>query len=438
MTNETQSSANDAANEGANDGPNDGTAHITPGARYIELDALRGFAVMGILVMNIIGFALPGNAYMDPTVSGGDSGADLLSWFVGFIFIDGKMRGLFSLLFGASMFLVVTLAEAKGQSAFKTHYSRMFWLALFGLIHFFFLWWGDILFLYAAIGCLAYPFRHAAAQSLIKWALGIYAAGFLIWSVLMGSLFLLQVLATDQHADAQVLASYQEMLDGFGFTASAVAKDLAVYGGSYTDIANHKLRTMAFQPIAMVFQSAFETLPLMMLGMAMMKNGFLMGTMPRAVYRKWALWTILPGTLISTLIGLAAYYSGFDPIILVNANLAWTLVPRMMMTIGYAALLVVLIQQYSHSSFIRRVASAGRVAFTNYLGTSVIMCSIFYGWGLGLYGEFGRAQLWLFIIGIWAIMLLWSQPWLIRNRYGPMEWLWRTLARGQVQPMTLR
>jgi uncharacterized protein len=336
------------------------------------------------------------------------------------------------------MFLVVTLAEAKGQSAFKTHYSRMFWLALFGLIHFFFLWWGDILFLYAAIGCLAYPFRHAAAPSLIKWALGIYAAGFLIWSVLMGSLFLLQVMTSAPDADAQVLASYQEMLDGFGFTTSAVAKDLAVYGGSYTDIANHKLRTMAFQPIAMVFQSAFETLPLMMLGMAMMKNGFLLGKMPRAAYRRWALWTILPGAIIYTLIGLTAYYSGFDPIILVNANLAWTLVPRMMMTIGYAALLVVLIQQYSHSGFIRRVASAGRAAFTNYLGTSVIMCSIFYGWGLGLYGEFGRAQLWLFIIGVWAIMLLWSQPWLIRNRYGPLEWLWRTLARGQVQPMRLR
>jgi uncharacterized protein len=420
------------------DNMQNGAEHITPGARYLELDALRGFAVMGILVMNILGFALPGSATFNPMVSGGDGSADILSWFFSFIFVDGKMRGLFSLLFGASMFLVITLAEAKGQSPAKTHFSRMFWLGIFGLLHFYFLWWGDILFLYAAIGCIAYLFRGAPAASLIKWALGIYSFAVIIWCLLMGSLFLLKIMADAPDADAQVLASYQEMLDGFGFTAAAAAKDVAVYSGSYADIANHKLRTMAFQPIAMVFQVGFETLPLMMLGMAMMKNGFLLGKMPREVYRKWALWTILPGTIVTAAIALSAYYSGFDAIILVNANLAWALVPRLMMTIGYTALLLMLIQSYSHSALVRRVAATGRAAFTNYLGTSVIMCAIFYGWGLGLYAEFDRVQLWLFVIGMWALMLFWSQPWLMRNRYGPLEWLWRSLSRGKAQPMTLR
>jgi uncharacterized protein len=411
---------------------------IVPGARYIELDALRGFAVMGILAMNIVGFALPGNAYMNPDMAGGSTGADLLSWFFGFIFIDGKMRGLFSLLFGASLFLVTSLAEAKGQSPAKTHYSRMFWLGFFGLIHFFFLWFGDILFLYAAIGSIAYLFRNSTAESLIKKAVAIYVGGFVMWAFLMATIFVFQSQVEIPGADIAMVEAYQEMLDGMGFTSAAIAKDVALYQSGFVDIANHKLTTMTFQPLYSIFQAGLETLPFMMLGIAMMKNGFFLGKLSHEAYRKWALWMILTGTILSTALALLAYYSEFEPVLLINITIAWTLPTRMMMTIGYAALLIVLIQQYSHHWLIRRVAAAGRAAFTNYLGTSVIMCAIFYGWGFGLYGEINRSMLWLFVIGMWCVMLLWSQPWLMRNRYGPLEWLWRTLSRGQVQPLAIR
>ncbi|MFN2258969.1 MAG: DUF418 domain-containing protein, partial [Parasphingopyxis sp.] len=76
-----------------------------------------------------------------------------------------------------------------------------------------------------------------------------------------------------------------------------------------------------------------------------------------------------------------------------------------------------------------------RAAFTNYLGTSIVMTTIFYGYGLGLYGEVGRIELYLFVLGAWALMLLWSKPWLDRFRFGPLEWLWRSLARMELQPM---
>ena len=101
-------------------------------SRYITLDAMRGFAVMGILAMNIIGFAMPEWAYITPAAYGGDSAADRIAWAFSFVLIDGKMRGLFSLLFGASMMLVIDRATAKGESATRVHYSRMIWLALFG------------------------------------------------------------------------------------------------------------------------------------------------------------------------------------------------------------------------------------------------------------------------------------------------------------------
>ena len=84
---------------------------------------------------------------------------------------------------------------------------------------------------------------------------------------------------------------------------------------------------------------------------------------------------------------------------------------------------------------VSRVAAAGRMAFSNYLGTSIAMTTIFYGYGLGLFGDVGRWALYLVCIGMWAVMLLWSKPWLDRFRYGPLEWLWRSLARGKLQPM---
>ena len=82
-----------------------------------------------------------------------------------------------------------------------------------------------------------------------------------------------------------------------------------------------------------------------------------------------------------------------------------------------------------------RLAAAGRMAFTNYLATSIVMTTIFYGYGLGLFGSVGRLPLYLFCFGMWAAMLLWSKPWLERYHYGPLEWLWRSLSRWRVQPM---
>ena len=103
------------------------------------------------------------------------------------------------------------------------------------------------------------------------------------------------------------------------------------------------------------------------------------------------------------------------------------------MIVAVAALIIVLTDQ--GGKLVERIAATGRAAFTNYLGTSILMTWLFYGWGLGLFGELSRAQLWLVVIAMWAIMLAWSKPWLDRFEYGPLEWLWRSLSRGSLQPM---
>jgi uncharacterized protein len=400
--------------------------------RLVTLDALRGFAVMGILAMNIVGFAMPSWAYFSP-IAYHDSAADRLSWAVSFVLIDGKMRGLFSLLFGASMMLIASTAEAKGQSAARVHYTRIGWLALFGLAHYFLLWFGDILFLYACVGAIAFLMHYWQPARLIKWALIFYAAGFLFWTAQFGGMQLLQWAALQPGAAPDMVASYQEMLASPDMDFSPV-QELAVHRGGWTGIVSEKL-ALWWHPLDVVFQNITETLPLMMLGMAFMKTGFLSGERPDADYRRMIRGLFWPGLLLSLALLTWAWSSGFDPVAMVAIFLGWSLIPRLMLTIAYAALLVLIIRRLAGHALLDRIAAAGRAAFSNYLGTTIVMTTLFYGYGLGLYGHVGRASLWLFVIGAWAVMLLWSKPWLERFQYGPLEWLWRSLARGQLQPM---
>ena len=401
--------------------------------RHISLDAMRGFAVMGILAMNIIGFAMPEWAYVSPAAYGTGTLADQIAWAFSFIFIDGKMRGLFSLLFGASMMLIIDRATAKGESPAQVHYRRMAWLAMFGIAHYFFIWAGDILFLYAIIGMIAFRFRNWPPARLIKVALIIFAVGLAIWGIQFGGLQVFQYFATQPDASADTARQFREMMASTDL-AFDIAPDLALHRGSYAAITMSKLDDWA-EPLLLVVQSASETLPLMMIGMAMQKSGFLTGDWGAADYRRWAMRMLPAGLLLTLVLAVWMVAVDFDRIAVLAVFYFWGGVPRMMLTIGYAALLIMLIDRYRNHMMLARVAAAGRAAFSNYLGTSIVMTTIFYGYGFGLFGNVGRAGLWLFVLGAWAVMLLWSKPWLMKFHYGPLEWLWRSLARGKMQPM---
>lgn len=400
--------------------------------RLITLDALRGFAVMSILAMNIVAFAMPEMAYVSPKAYGGETAADLAAWALGFILFDGKMRGLFSILFGASMLLIIDRADASDQNPGSVHYRRMAWLAIFGLCHYFFIWWGDILFLYAAVGCIAFRFRAWDARRLIKWAIGLFTLGVVVTSLFFGAQLVVGNAADNPaspmaEAGREVRAEYAK-IDG------EVREELALYRGPYLPILGSRLDT-AINPFIGVLMTILETLPLMMLGMALFRNGFLTGAWTAADYRQTALRWLPPGVLLTLLVGWIQWRAGFDYLVAVNAFMAWAGPGRLMMTIAYAALLVLLIKAAAGAPWLARVAATGRMAFSNYLGTSIVMTTIFYGYGLGLFGSVDRWTLYLFCIGMWAVMLLWSKPWLERFRYGPLEWLWRSLARGRLQAM---
>jgi uncharacterized protein len=404
----------------------------TDGARLMTLDAMRGFAVMGILAMNIIAFAMPEMAYVSPRAYGGETSSDIAAWAFGFILFDGKMRGLFSILFGASMLLIIDRAAASGQNPRSVHYRRMAWLAVFGLCHFYFIWWGDILFLYAAIGCLAFRFRDWEAKRLVKRALWLFAVGVVLTSLFFGAQLAVAGAAGDP--SSPMAEAGQSLREEYAAIDDEVADELALFRGPYLPILQDRLDNAA-DPLVMVLMSFFETLPLMMLGMALYRNGFLTGSWSSGEYRRMAMRWLPPGIALTLLVAWIQWRADFDYIVAINAFLAWAAPGRLMMTMGYAALLILLVRTAANSAWLARVAAAGRAAFTNYLGTSIVMTTVFYGYGLGLFGEVGRWSLYLVCIAMWALMLLWSKPWLDRFQYGPLEWLWRSLARGQLQPM---
>jgi uncharacterized protein len=402
--------------------------------RILTLDIVRGVAVMGILAMNIVAFAMPIQAYMNPFAYGTQTVVDLAVFAFNFVFIDGKMRGLFSFMFGASMLLVIELALAKGQSARSVTFRRQLWLLVFGMIHFYLIWFGDILIGYALIGMAAWFFRNKSVRTLI-------AIGAVLLAVQLG---LMGVFASMVHSLAPEVAAgtasaeQLEMWEGFTRDFAVPSEErlseiMALHLGPWTGIVHQQVTEHLVAPFVFTFLLGWETLGYMLFGMAALKSGFFAGAWTDRAYVRVA--------LIGFAISIPAYAvllalhfgDGFSPEGIWTWTMAATVPVRPVMVLAYAALIILLTR--NGGWLVDRIAAAGRAAFTNYLGTSIIMTFVFYGWGLGLFGALGRAELWLVVLAMWVVMLAWSKPWLDRYRYGPFEWLWRSLVRWQPQPM---
>lgn len=405
-------------------------------SRFVSLDVVRGIAVMGILLMNIVSFATPPPAYYTPVAYGGDGPVDIAVWAANFLLSDGKMRGLFSVLFGASMLLVIQRAEAKDESLGLIHYSRMSWLLLFGALHAYALWHGDILMLYAVIGSITFFFRNMETHRLIVLGLILIAIEAILLALLAGSLCMLREAATAPDADAELVRQWAEFEMQFGsMRPNELTDNLARYRGDYAGILVHRLGPGFWDPIEANLTAALNTLGLMLLGMAGLKSGFLTGQWERATYARCVKIGYLIGLPLLAALALGIIASDFEPVTLFLLDFAGQAVVNPAVILAHAALILYWVKSARNGALMDRVAATGRAAFTNYLGTSIVCTTIFYGYGFGLYGELDRASLYIVVLGIWGLMLLWSKPWLDRFRYGPLEWLWRTLARREIQPM---
>ena len=407
---------------------------ISASARVATLDVIRGVAVMGILAMNIVAFAMPEVAYMNPASFGSHGAIDYGVWAINFVAVDGKMRGLFSFLFGASMLLVIERAEAKGESPLRVHFMRMSWLLLFGLAHLYFIWWGDILHHYALVGALAYAFRKMPPYKLVIGAIVLLLIETALVCFLPWDIHQTALAVQAGHPAADVLRHHQGYIEAFGQPDQAfLAKDVAAHRGGYAMVFADRLRVAVASPVQTLSFVGMETLGYMLLGMACFKTGMLGGAWPRARYRRWMTVGFGIGVPAYLVLLILEVRGGFDAYWVALCAITLSTPFRPLMIIGWACLIILLARP--GGALTERIGAAGRMAFSNYLGTSLICSTLFYGYGGGLYGQLSRAELYIVVAGVWALMLLWSKPWLEHFRYGPFEWLWRSLARGRLQPM---
>lgn len=385
-------------------------------ARIGSLDALRGVAVLGILAVNAASFALPFMVYDDPALSPfpvvGDNA--VARWAVE-VFFQQKFIALFSILFGASIYLVGgEQDDAEGGRLLR---RRLFWLAVIALIHGLVFWYGDVLLLYAWAGLFVSLMRSLSARLLIGLGLGLTL-----------------LLATLQAATA-VFAAHgpQALTQEFNrsqFTADMVRQSIEAYQSGWTGALGQNLTAWLVVQGTSLTVFVFAAVPLMMLGMGLLKSGFLSGRAPTWVY------------LALVALGMAA--------LAVLAPLQWRELVQpnasrgmaaalasypIVITLGYASL-VILAATRGFGWLLAPFRAAGQMAFTNYLAQTLIMTSIFYmPWGPRLFGRMDYVELWGVVAVVWALQLLWSPLWLRWFRMGPLEWIWRRLTYGRRMPL---
>lgn len=412
--------------------------HISDSHRIVALDAVRGVAVIGILLMNIISFSMPLVAYINPDIWGGTAFADRLSYALAFVFVDSKMRALFSLLFGASMVLVLDRANARDENGGKVHFARMLSLFLIGLFHTYFIWHGDILALYAMCGMIVFLLLDRPPQSLITIGIACIAAGTFIWLLVGGSALAMEWFSASAQNDPTISADAAELRSIYAPDQATLMREVNAMRGSYETIFAYRAQYLAL-PFGQLLSSGAETIGLMLIGAALMRQHFFADydtdhwAAPRL--RRVALFYGLPSLAILTILVGWIWARDFPPALTFVVSIGLSAPFDYMLAIAYAAGLMLWLRARPDMWLVQCLAATGRTAFTNYLGTSIVMTTLFYGYGLGLFGKVGRAEVYLFVLPAAAIMLAWSRPWLQHFRYGPMEWVWRSMARLQLQPM---
>ena len=401
--------------------------------RLLGLDFTRGIAVLGILAANIVAFGQPMSAYMWPEAFLAPHGeASNWMWAVQFVLIDGKMRGLFTLLFGAGLVLFMEKAWEKGHTRWLQA-RRLFFLLLFGMIHFYLIWHGDILILYALVGFIAMAcLRWAAKTQIIAGALG-YLVGAIMFGAFMS--FPYFVAETSFGEEGPMVEQRAEMQKEVDRVMAIDAKEAAIHAdGTYLDLVEHRFNEHGALPFLNVFMFIFETLPLMLLGMGLFRLGYFSGGIDPGRQRKLGWSLLLIGTVLTIPVALWALGEGPSYWGSIAAFMGFSFLPRLFMVLGLAMLLA--LWGAKASGWLgERFIAAGRMAFSNYLGTSIVMMLVFHGWAGGLWGKLTRPELYLVVLLTWVVMLVWSKAWLGRFRFGPLEWMWRCLTYGRLFPL---
>ena len=414
---------------------------------------------MGILIMNICSFGLSVGNYafplstVKPVFDGPHAHLNTLLWFLRWVVAEGKMRGLFSMLFGAGVVLLTQRAEARGAGVRVADIftRRNMWLVLLGMLHAYFIWEGDILFFYGTAALLfLFPFRVVRPRRLI-WAAAILL--FLNTLLLDGGFTLKTYMSKKKATEARLLLNQHKVItreqraaiDDYdkseGNWRPGTKKkfdDIRGMQKGYWSAVGTRAKDVITGHLKGTYFAFGDWAGMMLLGMALYKNGFLTLKLRTKTY----VWCAVIGLGVSwSLIFVGAWHvwkNHFD----LMQSMFWMQIPyglgRVTGAIGNAAVILLLLRAGSAKWLMARVAAVGQMALSNYLLTSITMRVLFVWSPLKWYGYMDYYKLYEVVLCMWIVNLTWSPIWLRYFQFGPMEWVWRSLTYWKRQPMRIR
>jgi len=383
-----------------------------PDERIVSLDVLRGVAIFGILLINIQSFSMPSPVRMNPTQYGEFAGVELLVWLASHVLVEQKFIALFSIMFGAGIVLFLESKQDRTYSGYLLYYRRILLLLLIGLAHAYLLWDGDILVIYALCGLWVVVFWQAPPRRL-----------FAIGAVLIA-------VPTALTLSAAFNIGLSETHDGWVASEAAIQAELDAYRGSWSDgFAERAEAAWSAHTTGFIADSGWRYSGFILWGMALYKSGLLTNDWSKKSY--WLV--ILGGWAVGFTLILAGVWTAFSYDWSGGAGiLSWELnnIGALFVAPAYASLVVVLCARGTGSLIQSACAAVGRTALSNYLFQTVVATTIFYGYGLGLFGHVTRVEQLVIVFGIWILQAVLSVLWLRRFEYGPVEWLWRRATYG--------
>ena len=421
---------------------------VSSDERLRTLDVLRGAALLGIALMNIVFSGMPFAAYANPNLWGGNDPLNVGVLAVQWVLFDGKMRALFSMMFGAGILLFMDRALARENSvrAADLLTRRMLWLILFGALHGWLIWAGDILYAYGLFGLLIVPMRNVsprkllitAGVALILLSLAVVGRGFRQRSTRDAAVAARAVEATGQSLTKEQQEAKKEWDEAYNAALPSKEKlqeEVDNYRKGYGGVMTQRapiMRKFNFAPV--YFPGNVDIWALMLIGMALFKLGVLQGERSKGFYVRLALAGYAIGIPLNALSTYGMMTSNYDSI----ANMFWNSpyqIGRVSVALGHASVLILLVKGGSLRWLTDRLAAVGQMAFSNYISHSIIYALVFYAPGLRMFGQLQRYQLYYVVLGIWILNLAWSPIWLRHFRFGPLEWCWRSLTYWKRQPM---
>ena len=428
---------------------------VSKSERIQTIDIVRGFALLGILLMNIPGFGIDRSVFWN-IINGPTNNRDYYALAGMATFFEGTMRGLFSMLFGAAMILF-TLNKREtpgGLTVAEAYYRRLMWLVLFGMINaYILLWQGDILFYYGLIGMLLYPLRKSSPKWLLMLGILCFVIG--VYKGMSGYLdmrekrakYLTAVTAekqkktltaeqkTDKEAWIEIEKNSKPDPEN---KIRHVNKMRSDYGTIFTYFIPGNSNGEAWG----TYHAIWDMLGMMLIGMGLFTIGFFSNRLPTSTYAM----TLLIGYGIGIPISWIFFSKGWVG----SNNIAqyvdayrvphWVLydLRRLLLAVGHAAAIMLVFRSKVIPWLMNGLGNVGQMAFTNYLMQSIICTLFFYGYGFGNYDKLRFYELYFVVGTVWIFQLIFSSIWLRYFRFGPFEWLWRSLTYWKLQPMRIK